>query len=276
MAPGSARSRSESSSDPPLILRAAGPTPCGMNNSRSLIALVALVLLAGCDRSEPIATPVVSAAEQAQLDRRAVTTTRVELAGFEVLLAPHWMPPASLDVRPPMEIADRAIASMLTAIKGERGEQSLVDDGIAAFGERAVFSSLEQDFIINEQPDMQARADYSWRFECVHVLLWSLGYVDELHAANTAADIGSEVTLIQEAGAAFGEDAQPRTADEILAEADYYEGLLGASRQVRNAGRELPTSVSYSIVYERTRAFRWLVRFADTWDEISLAGVAIE
>ncbi len=242
---------------------------------KHLVVLSALVLLAtACDR--PPAAPADSAQTLSadQSERRALTIVRVGQLGFGVDLANHWMPPATLDPRPSSEVADRAIATMLTAIKGERGDQTLIDDGIAAFGARAAFSPRERVFIENPDPEMQARADFSWRFECVHVLLWALGYVDELHAPDTAADIGTEVTLIQEAGAAFGEDAEPRTANELLAEADFYEGLLGASRQLRTAGEELPESVSYSIIYERTRAFRWLVRFSETWDEVTLAGVA--
>jgi hypothetical protein len=159
---------------------------------------------------------------------------------------------------------------MLTAIKGERGEQSLVNDGLALFGERAVFSADETLFIENDAPETQARVDYSWRFECLHVFLWALGY-SELHGPAEAADIGTEVSLVQEAGTLFGEGANPRTSEELLAEADYYETLLAGARAMRSTGGIVPETMDYSVVYERTRAFRWLVRLAEDWDAISMA-----
>lgn len=159
----------------------------------------------------------------------------------------------------------------LAAIKGERDDAEALADALEEFGPRAAFSPLEQAFIDDPAAEIQTRIDFSWRFECMHVLLWSLGLLDELAPPNEAADIGVEVSMVLAGGRSFGLDATMRSNEELLDEADAYAQMLWAGRTLRTLGEEVPQTMSYSVVYERLRALRWLVATDGRgWDDITL------
>lgn len=216
--------------------------------------------------------PAPPEASEEAAERRAVSIARLDALGLPTNPdAPHLMDSAELPAREPDAVADRAIAVALTAIKGERDDQTAIADAVAEFGDRASFTPRERTFIDDAAAEMQTRIDFSWRFECLHVLLWSLGLLDELARPNVAADIGVEVTLVLAAGTEFGLDASLRDTTELLNEADYYAQLLWAGRMIRAGGGEVPDAMDYSIVYERLRALRWLTA-ADgrAWDDVTL------
>ena len=205
-------------------------------------------------------------------ERRARSVASVAALGLPTNENLALLPAAdALDVRPAVAVADRAIAVMLTAIKGERGHDQSFDESLARFGDRAAFTPEEAAFIEDDAPEMQTRVDFSWRFECLHVLLWSLGVIPELHAPGDAADIGTDVTIVLDGGASFGEGASMLPAGKLLDAADYYAHLLWAGRALRTSGAELPEALNYSVAYERLRALRWLVDYrGQSWDDVTL------
>ena len=234
-------------------------------------ALALLVSLFACHDPEP--SPAARSADSVEAEERRAQSVAAVAAlelptnpGLPLTLSADGVLPRGVD-----EMADRAIALMLVAIKGERGHDESLTDYLERFGARAAFTPEEAAFIEDSAPEMQTRIDFSWRFECLHVLLWSLGYLNELDSPGQTADLGGEVTLVVDADESFGQGAVLRSPSEFLDQADYYSHLLWAGRALRSAGEELPASVNYSVVYERLRALRWLVGHqGQSWDDVTL------
>src|SRR4030095_7435804 len=120
------------------------------------------------------------------------------------------------------EIAKRAIAVCLTAVKGEGVDQATVDSLVQKFGADKFFSPAEAAFIKNPNPTQQERIQFSWRYECYWVLLWALGYVDTLERPRNICDGPTRVRFLRDPDTAqFLKDAKLRPFAAILDEADF-------------------------------------------------------
>jgi hypothetical protein len=235
------------------------------------IPLFILFALVACQPTTTDQEPDAHSTAEAE-ERRAQSVAAVEALGLPVNAdMPLPVTSESITERSSEDVANRAIAVMLTAIKGERDPDPTLAANIQRFGERAAFSEKEAAFIEDQAPELQTRVDFSWRFECLHILLWALGDVDELQGPGEAADLGVEVTLVLDAGITLGEGREVRSASELLDQTDFYTHLLWSGRALRTSGAEFPDGYSYSVVYERLRALRWLVGYhGQAWDEVTL------
>lgn len=169
------------------------------------------------------------------------------------------------------EIANRAIAICLTAVKGEGLEQATIDSLVKKYGADKFFSPKEAAFIKNSNPTQQERIQFSWRYECYWVLLWALGYVDSLERPETACDVAKAVGFLRDRDAAqFLKDAKLRPMTAFLDEADliyrYHWAVVDA--RVKNKGA--PAKLEKGVVQERHYVLNWLIGYMDQeWDDIS-------
>ncbi|MEM9414252.1 MAG: DUF4272 domain-containing protein [Planctomycetota bacterium] len=210
---------------------------------------------------------------QAQLDRKARSIEIVkdlDLPYIEHL--PVVEDAAQVDPRDAQEVAQRCIALLMCAVKGElRGvDDAFIPDLVEEWSAAPYFSPNESDFMADSDPTPQEYLDNSWGYECVHVLLWALGHLDELQPPNTICDVPTEVALVRELGAdAFVENASLRDIDEILDAADLYYRLHWAAIELRLNGETSP-HVDEGIIRERHRALNWLIRYMDAeWDDVT-------
>lgn len=78
------------------------------------------------------------------------------------------------------EVAYRALALLVVAVKGEGLEQPVVEKLIKDYGLKSYLSPKEQAFIKSAAPSQQDRIQFTWRYEAAWTLLWALGYVEKL------------------------------------------------------------------------------------------------
>lgn len=169
------------------------------------------------------------------------------------------------------EIAHRAIAVIITAVKGEGLEQATVDSLVKKYGAEKFFSPEEAKFIKDANPAKEDRIKFSWRYECAWVLLWSLGYVDSLGKPEGICDVPKLVGILQHRDTAqFIKDAKLRSFGEILDQTDLIYRYHWATTNARIKGQPAPAKLQAGVVLERHYVLNWLTGYMDQkWDDVS-------
>jgi hypothetical protein len=99
-------------------------------------------------------------------------------------------------IRSLKEVVWRAMALNIVAVKGEGLEQERVLEIIRQYNLEQAFSPKEREFIFNDAPSEPDFINFTWRYESYWVLLWALGYVEELNRPDTVCDVPRAVTVI--------------------------------------------------------------------------------
>ena len=170
------------------------------------------------------------------------------------------------------EIAQRAMALNIVAVKGEGLEQERVLEIIEQYNLSNAFSPKEQDFIQNENPSQQDLITFTWRYESYWVLLWALNYIEELSRPDRICDVPRAVQIMVDRTAEeFIKGAKLRTTEEILDAADLIYRYDWACVDARINSKPAPSGLEPSVVYERHYALNWLIGYAENadWDDVS-------
>lgn len=169
------------------------------------------------------------------------------------------------------EIAHRAIAVVIAAVKGEGLDQATVDSLVKKYGAERFFSPDEARFIKDPSPSQPDRIKFSWRYECAWVLLWSLGYVDTLTKPEGICDVPKLAEIFRNRDAAqFIKDSKLRPFDQILDQADVIYRYHWATTDARVKSQPAPANLEGGVVQERHYVLNWLIGYMDQeWDDIT-------
>lgn len=169
------------------------------------------------------------------------------------------------------EIAYRALALLAVALKGEGLDQSAVDKIVAKYDLNGRLTPNEKTFIRDAQPSRHDRVQFSWRYEAAWVLLWALGYVDNLEKPVAACDVPRAVRLMKERSIEqFLAGARLRPASEILDQADRIYRYHWAVVEAEVQGRKAPAGLDSDVTSERHHALDWLIGYMDQqWDDVT-------
>ena len=206
-----------------------------------------------------------------QLARKAKSIGVIKELGLPVTdRLPVVEDETSITPRSREEIAERALALAISAVKGESNDQKLVDSLITQFSAKQLFTPAELAFITNHSPTQQQLTDFAWQYECLHVLLWSLGHIEKLQPPNQICNVPADVSIIRKLGREkLSSTAHPRSLSEILDQADYYYRLHWAAIELRINGNS-SDKVNEEIIDERHKALNWLIRYmGQNWDDIT-------
>ena len=119
------------------------------------------------------------------------------------------------------EIAWRAMAVGLAAVKGEGLEQPRVLEVLAQYQLEPHLTSAERRFLLDDGPSELDRTNFTWKYEGYWVLLWALGYVADLGRPDHTCDVPSAVqVMVQRTPQQLLADARRRDLVEILDAAD--------------------------------------------------------
>ena len=182
-------------------------------------------------------------------------------------------------IRTKEEVARRAVALCLAALKGEclgAGESdddtaALVQEVIDKYEASAFFSPGEKSFLDQHGAEQQEVIRFSWGYEAYHVMLWALGYVEELGSPTELCNVSKDVGYLQQKDSfeEFLSDATLRTKGEILDEADLFYRYNWVCVNSRVKGETPPEGLNPGVAYERHRALNWLICYLDqAWDEV--------
>jgi hypothetical protein len=174
-------------------------------------------------------------------------------------------------LRSKAEIAYRTLALLTVALKGEGLEQPIVEKLVEDFGLGPHFTPKESAFIESAAPSQRDQTQFSWRYEAAWVLLWALGYLDELGKPSTICDVGKAVTIMKERTTEqFIADAKLRSLAQVLDEADLIYRYDWAVTDARINNKPCPAGLEAGVVQERHYSLNWLIGYLDQdWDDVS-------
>jgi hypothetical protein len=175
-------------------------------------------------------------------------------------------------IRSEEDIAKRAVALQMVAVKAEGLEKEILQKIINDFKASDFFTEKEKGFIENENPTEQERANFGWQYECYWVMLWALGYIENLDYPDHICDVPKAVGILKEAGSFenFLKKATLKKSEKILDEADLIYRYDWACVNARIKGEEAPGNLDSGVVVERHRALNWLINYMDQdWDNVS-------
>lgn len=169
------------------------------------------------------------------------------------------------------EVAHRALALLVVAVKGEGLEQAVVERLVSTYGLAKYFSPKEAAFIRNASPSEHDRIQFVWRYEAAWVLLWALGYVEKLEKPTGICDVPRAVNFMKTRSTAqFLADAKLRPLKEMLDQSDRIYRYHWAVVDARVNKKAAPASLEPGVTMERHYALNWLVGYMDQeWDDIS-------
>ncbi|USG66885.1 DUF4272 domain-containing protein [Brevibacillus ruminantium] len=182
-------------------------------------------------------------------------------------------------IRSKDEIVQRAIALCLVAVyaggiaEGEevQEEREFIEGIISQYGAAGFFTERERAFLGEEQPDRTETIQLVWMYECYWVLLWALGYVEELDFPGQICDVQMAIDCLKEAGDydGFYQKAVVRSTSEILDQADLIYRYDWACVNARINNQPVEGGLNDEVVLERHRALNWLIRYMDAdWDDV--------
>lgn len=179
------------------------------------------------------------------------------------------------------EVVQRAIALCLIAVYAggvaEGGdvqeEREFIEGIIEQYGAASFFTEKEKAFLQDAQPDRTAAIQMVWMYECYWVLLWALGYKEELEFPGQICDVNAAIDVLKQAGdyATFLEGAVLRSKEEILDQADLIYRYDWACVDARIHDRTVAGGLDGGVVMERHRALNWLICYMeDDWDHVQM------
>ncbi len=177
----------------------------------------------------------------------------------------------NVTLRSKVDVSYRAYCLGLIAALGEGLEIDVFWDKVDEFGIKDYLTPDEIDFANLEVREVRDRAKFTWRYESLWVLLWSLGFVDELDRPDHICDVQKAVTfLIAQPVEEFIKKANLRDKKLILDEADLIFRYHWATTDGRLKGVNSVAGLDGGVVFERHYALNWLIdAYDEDWDSVS-------
>jgi hypothetical protein len=175
-----------------------------------------------------------------------------------------------INVRKPIEVAERILSLLAVIGKVHQGNDSRFTDWFDKNSIEKYLSQEECIFINTDSPEQNVIRNFSWRAEALTSLLWSIGLISEMPPLNQEFDVYSLNGLKKIIN--DPEEFKRRTKLRPDNELNEMEGQLYHEHwRVRDAqffGKEMPSELNPSIVYERRYGLSWLVGWGDDWDDV--------
>jgi hypothetical protein len=188
----------------------------------------------------------------------------------------------------PQDVARRVLVLWAVELRAEGIPQ---EEALGLIKQLDLWDSVspeEKRFLEEKDPDPEQCQQLVWRLESIWVLLWSLGYIEELGWPEGMCDVPTIVNILkeQEANPEFICKARLRSKSEILDAQDLTMRIHWAIRDaLLHRGGSIPRGLDWSnpgemehvtespstgVVEQRHHALNWLVKFLDPedWDSV--------
>ncbi|KXX71246.1 DUF4272 domain-containing protein [Flammeovirga sp. SJP92] len=177
----------------------------------------------------------------------------------------------AITLRTKDEVVDRVFALLYLALKSEGLEEAHLKNLEQMYSVEEKLTPNELLYFNADNPTEQQRVNANWKYECMHVMLWSLGYIEDLHFPSEVCNVADDVGIIVKKGPKkFREDAELRNKEEILDKADLILRYDWACVSARVKGEKAPANLDAGVVYEWHYALNWLIQYANqNWDNVT-------
>ena len=224
------------------------------------------------DRKEKIIEIEKATLTKGQIERKArsiKTCQDNDIPTIESL--PAIESESEITLRTKEAIINRALVLNYLGLKSEGLETELLAHFENKYKISEQFTPIELQYKNTEMPSQQQTANANWRYESLHVLLWSLGYIDSLVYPDNICNVAEDTKIIfQMTKQEFIDNAKLRTKEEILNQADLIYRIHWACVNARIKKTPAPGNLNTSVVYERHFCLNWLISYMDqSWDNVS-------
>jgi len=173
-------------------------------------------------------------------------------------------------IREPLEVAQRILALLAVIGKVHQGNDSRFTDWFEKNSIEQYLSHEETGFLKDDSPEQNTIQNFSWRAEALTSLLWAINLISDMPALNKEFDVYSISGLAEIINNPdeFKSNIKLRDDTELK---KMEEDLYHQHWRVRDAelfGKEMPSELSPSIVYERRYSLSWLVGWGNDWDNV--------
>ena len=214
-------------------------------------------------------------------ERKTINENKLREQGIAIN---QWLPllPAEEEagIRSFDEVCGRAVASLLIiqlAIDTANGQYDegfeVIGEMLDKFGVKGALNTAEKE-VFDGSAEEQTVMNVAWEYECYWSLVWALGLIgdDDLHAAEGICDCERAINLVSKCDdmQAFKAQCKMRSAEDILAMADYFYRLHWACVEHRLNPETPVGDISEEVVMDRRRGLEWLIGGEDDWFDISL------
>ncbi len=178
--------------------------------------------------------------------------------------------PSEEEIRlPKLEtLVNRCLVLCFLGLKSEGLEASRLDRFAEKYQVKDFLSPAERKFVQAKKPREQDIINANWRYEGMHVLLWVLGYVDELDFPDKICPVNEDLKIIApRTKENLLQEANLRSSNQILEMADLHFRLHAVCVEAQDKKQRPPAKLNPSVVYERHYTGSWLIGGED-WDEI--------
>jgi hypothetical protein len=178
---------------------------------------------------------------------------------------------STANIRSKEEVIERTLALCYIGLKSEQLEQIHLDSFEEKYTLTNSFTTNENNFKNSQNPSDQEMVEANWKYEGLHVLLWSLGFIEILEFPNTYCNVAADVEIIfSKTKEEFETQAELRSNSEILDAADLIYRLDWACVDARVNGKEKDLTADGEIVFERHYVLNWLINYmGQDWDSIT-------
>lgn len=193
-----------------------------------------------------------------------------------------------VNLHSPQAVARRVLVLWAVELRAEGMPQKEAIELIEGLNLWDSVSPEEKRFLEDDDPDPAESQELVWRLESIWVLLWALGYVEELNWPSGTCDVPKLVKILKphESDPAFITDAKLRSKSEILDAQDLIMRIHWAIRDAHlNHGGVIPDDLDWSqdynavsvtmsaavrVVEQRHYTLNWLVNFLKptNWDHV--------
>ena len=225
--------------------------------------------------TQPITKPVENIiATKDQRDRRLKSENYCKAHNVPIYANPNSLfvdPEDKVIIRTRDEVVDRALALCYLGLKSEGLKQEQLDKVDKDYNITAKFSENEKAYVTTKQPSEQQRIDANWRYESLHVMLWTLGFVDTLSYPDQMCNVANDVKIIYGlTEQQFRQKAKLRNKKEILDQADLILRLNWACVSARIKNQSAPGNLDKGVVFERHHSLNWLINYMNQdWDNVT-------
>ncbi|MFJ7362527.1 DUF4272 domain-containing protein [Peribacillus frigoritolerans] len=176
-----------------------------------------------------------------------------------------------VSLRTKEEIIDRIISLAVVSAKAMEAPPEKIEEFIERYNANELFTEEEQKFLMKKHPNQNELIKYSWKLECIWLLLWSVNLVSDIEVpADTCnAEYVFETVFLHSKQELLDKSSLKPTSD-ILDSLDFIYRAHWAVREAQINHLEVPSSLDEGVVYERHYTLNWLVNYMDQeWEELS-------
>lgn len=178
-----------------------------------------------------------------------------------------------VSLRTKEEIINRMIPLTIVAAKAMEAPSAKIEEFIERYNAHELFTEEEQKFIESKDLNQNEVIQYSWKLECIWLLLWSVNLVSDIDVPSTTCNAESVFEMVfRHSKQELLDQSTVRSISEILDNLDFVYRAHWAVREAQINHLEIPTPLDEGVVYERHYTLNWLVNYMEQeWEEVSTA-----